>query len=111
VSERNMEPVPVCSVPLTQRLDEKVEVAFVPVPRTSRKPAMVEVAVVVVALNEPKVGVEVAVSNPSALVESMELTAGVVRVKFGVVMDDVAIREDAVTVPPSKKPEPATESL
>ena len=94
--------MPVCRVPLTQRLDEYVEVAFVPVPRTSRKPAMVEVAVVEVALNEPKVGVDVAVSNPSALVESMELMAGVVRVKFGVVMDDVAVKTDAVSVPPSK---------
>ncbi len=42
-SFRNIEPVPVRSVPLTHRLEAKVEVEFFPVPLTSRKPAMVEV--------------------------------------------------------------------
>ena len=37
-------------MPLTHKFDEKVEVAFVPVPRTSIKPLKVEVAVVEVAV-------------------------------------------------------------
>ena len=44
--------MPVRNVPLTQRFEEKVEVALVPVPSTSRNPAMVEVAVVEVAVND-----------------------------------------------------------
>jgi hypothetical protein len=42
-SFKNIEPVPACSVPFTQRLDAKVEVALEPVPLTSMKPAKVEV--------------------------------------------------------------------
>lgn len=53
VSLRYIDPVPVRTVPLTQRLDANVEVALVPVPRTSRNPAMVDVAVVDVACIVP----------------------------------------------------------
>ena len=60
-------------MPLTQRFDEKVDVEFAPVPRTSRKPAMVELAVVLVALKFPNVGVEVATICPEALVARSEL--------------------------------------
>ena len=42
---RNIDPVPTCTVPFTRRLEAKVEVALVPVPLTSMKPAKVEVAV------------------------------------------------------------------
>ncbi len=48
VSFRYMEPVPVRSVPLTQRLEATVDVPDVP--RTSMNPAKVLVAVVLVAV-------------------------------------------------------------
>ncbi len=41
----NTDPVPTCRVPFTHRLEAKVEVALVPVPLTSMKPARVVVPV------------------------------------------------------------------
>ena len=77
----------------------------------SRCPAIVEVAVVLVALKLPNVGVDVAVIVPLLFVESRELIATDERVSDGVDIDDVAVSVEAMTVPPSKKPLPATESL
>ena len=59
----------------------------------SRLPAMVDVAVVVVALKCPKVGVDVAESSPNILVERREFKA-----MFGKVMVDVAV--SVPNVPP-----------
>ena len=64
-----------------------------------------------VALKFPKVGVEVAVIAPEELVERIEFTAVPERVREGVEIEEVAMKVEAVTVPPSKKPEPETLSL
>mgnify|MGYP001572834057 CR=1 FL=1 len=61
---RNMEPVPAWNVPFTHKFDANVEVAFVPVPRTSRKPNMVEVADVEVAEKERTVSSSVMTAGP-----------------------------------------------
>ena len=74
-----------------------VLVEFVPV--TVRNPAIVLVAVVDVALKLPKVGVEVAVRTPEALVESSELTGTPEKVTAPA-MESVEAKEEA----------PATES-
>ena len=44
-------PEPTCNVPPTFRLDANVDVELAPVPRTSRNPLIVDVAVVEVAVN------------------------------------------------------------
>lgn len=62
-------------------------------------------ALVDVALKKPNVGVDVAEMFPEASVAKTEFTEIPVSL-----MDEVATKDDAVTVPPSKKPEPATES-
>jgi hypothetical protein len=72
---------------------------------------IVDVAVVEVALKNPKVGVEVAVMFPDASVESNELIATDERVSDGVVIDDVAVNVDAKTFPPVNTPLPTTESV
>ena len=77
----------------------------------AKPPAMVEVAMVEVALKLPNVGVLVATIAPEALVERSELTAAPVRVRDGVEIEEVAIKFAIVTVPPSKYPLPATDIL
>ena len=78
---------------------------------TLRPPEMVDVALVDVALNDPKVGVEVATTRPEELVERRELIAAPERVSDGAEMEEVATNFDAVTVPPSKKPLPSTDKV
>ena len=63
---KKLEPVPTWMVPLTQRLEVYVEVALVPEPVTSRKPWMVEVAVVEVAVKVLRVRVPKRVEVPTA---------------------------------------------
>ena len=81
------------------------------VPTASPPVEMVEVATVDVALKFPKVGVEVAVTTPLALVESKELIESPVRVSDGVEIEDVAVNVEARTSPPVNTPEPPTESV
>jgi hypothetical protein len=71
---------------------------------TDSPPATVEVAFVEVALKLPKVGVEVAVMTPDALVERSELTAVALRVMAleNVFASDNNVVDDTETEPPSE---------
>ena len=87
-------------------------VVAVKAPEIFKPPApMVEARVVLVALKLPNVGVDVATICPKALVERRELIATELNVRDGAVIEEVAVKTEAITEPPSKYPEPATDSL
>ena len=80
-------------------------------PFTASAPAMVDVAVVDVALKYPNVGADVATTLPEESVERIELTATEESVSEGVVIEDVAVKVLASTSPPVKTPDPPTDSV